>query len=95
MRKIKLSKSVYELYKELERLEDILDFSVFYSFLRVFESRHFLPGFHVDKGYFEIHEDDSNELIVLRFGHNSRLGDEGIELTENEVNDLVKCLKRM
>ena len=30
MRKIKLTKGIYELYQELERLEEVLDFSVFY-----------------------------------------------------------------
>jgi hypothetical protein len=95
MRKIKLTKGIYELYQELERLEDVLDFSVFYPLSRAFESRHFLPGFHVNKGYFEIHEDDSDELVVLRFGYNARLGDEGFELTNKEVEELVEQLKEV
>ena len=32
MKQITITKNVYELYQQLERLEDILNFSVFYSF---------------------------------------------------------------
>ena len=95
MRKITITKLIYELYKELERLEDILDFSVFYPLEHAFESHHFLPGFHVNRVYYEIHEDDKNELIVLQFGSNALLGDEGYEVEGKYLEELVKTLKSM
>ena len=95
MRKITISKPIYELYKELERLEELLDFSVFYPLERAFESHHFLPGFHVDKVYYEIHEDDKNNLIVLQFGKNALLGDEGYEVEGKYLEELIETLKAM
>ena len=95
MRKIVLTKQIYELYQELERLEDVLDFSVFYPLMRAFESHHFLPGFHVDEVYYEIHKNNNNELIALRFGQNSRLGDEGYEVEGKYLDELIESLKKL
>jgi len=63
--------------------------------LRAFESHHFLPGFHIEKEYYEIYEDDENNLIVLSFGGNARIGDEGFELDDEEVGELVERLKEI
>jgi hypothetical protein len=96
MNKVTLTKGIYELYQQLERLEEVLDFSVFYSLSRAFESHHFLPGFHLDRGYYEIHENsDDDELILLRFGNDSRIGDQGYDVTEKEVLEIVERLKEL
>lgn len=95
MRKITLTKEVYKLYQELERLEDKLYFSAFYPLERAFESHHFLPGFYVEDKYYEIHENDNNELIVLQFGHNAMLDDLGYELNTDDIQYLVSVLKEI
>lgn len=92
MRKVKLTRNLFELYKELERLEEVLDFSVYYSLEDAFHSHHFLPGFYFEQEYFEIQEDDNEELNVLNFGFYGCI-DEGIELSDKEVGELVSKLK--
>lgn len=95
MRKITLTKEIYELYRELERLEDVLTFSSFRTLNEAFESHHFLPGFYVDGIYYEIHDNDDNELEVLRFNPNARLGDEGYEISDKYLKELVETLKKL
>lgn len=92
MRKITLTKEIYELYQELERLEDKLYFSVSYPLSRAFDSHHFLPGFYVEDVYYEIHEDNS-ELKVISFNPNAILGDLGHELNTDDIQYLVSKLK--
>ena len=95
MKKIILTKQIYKLYQELERLEDVLTFSSFRTLVEAFESRHFLPGFYVDEVYYEIHDNDDNELEVLRFSSNARLGDEGYEISDEYLKELVETLKKL
>ena len=95
MRKITLTKEIYELYRELERLEDKLYFSVSYPLSRAFDSHHFLPGFYVEDRYYEIHNNDDNELKVLSFNPNARLGDEGYEISDEYLKQLVETLKKL
>lgn len=94
MRKITLTKEIYDLYQELERLEDKLDFSVSYPLSRAFGSHHFLPGFYVEGVYYEIHEDNS-ELKVISFSSNAVLGDLGHELNTDDIQYLVNELKEI
>lgn len=95
MKKITLTKEIYELYQELERLENILTFSSFRTLDEAFESHHFLPGFYVDGIYYEIHDNDDNELVVLQFGHNAILGDFGYEINVDDIQHLISSLKRI
>jgi hypothetical protein len=95
MNKITLTRGIYELYLELERLEEVLDFSVFYSLSRAFESHNFLPGFHLDGEYYEIHENSAGELILMQFSSNSLLGDLGHSVSDSEVLEIVERLKEL
>lgn len=95
MKKIVLTKQIYELYQELERLEDVLIFSSFRTLDEAFESHHFLPGFYVDDIYYEIHDNDNNELEVLRFSPNARLGEEGYEVEGKYLDELIESLKKL
>lgn len=94
MKKITLTKEIYKLYRELERLEDKLYFSVSYPLSRAFDSHHFLPCFYVEDGYYEIHEDNS-ELKVISFNPNAILGDLGHELSDEYLKQLVETLKKL
>jgi hypothetical protein len=96
MNKVTLTKGIYELYLELERLEEVLVFSVFYSLSRAFESHHFVPGFHLDGEYYEVYQNsDDDELILLRFGNDARIGAQGYDVTEKEVLEIVERLKEL
>lgn len=93
MRIIKITKPVYDLYQQLERLEDVLEFSVFYPFSRAFESHHFLPGFTFDGSYYEIQDDSEEVLNVVQFHTNSLLGAMGYKMYDEDIFDLIENLK--
>jgi hypothetical protein len=96
MNKVTLTKGIFELYQQLERLEEVLVFSVFYPLSRAFDYHGFLPGFHLDGEYYEIHQNsDDDELILLRFGNDARIGAQGYDVTEKEVLEIVERLKEL
>lgn len=89
---IGVTKSVYRLCRVLEELEDYLEFSVFYSFAEILESRHYCPGFTYGEYYYEIQYDDSDNLHVLRWSAKSKNDAEGYVLTEKETEELITDL---
>ena len=85
-----VSKEIYLLYLELERLEDKLTFSVFYSFAESLGSHHFMPGFDFENYYYEIQTDGDNNMQVLKFY--GRVN-EGVVLDSKEILELIEELK--
>ena len=89
---MRVSKEVYLLYKELERLEEVLVFSVFYNFLKVFESHHFCPGFDFEENYYEIQVGDKEKLKVLEF---YRFQEKGVILNKKDIKELTEKLSKL
>lgn len=87
-----VSKEIYSLYLELERLENKLTFSVFYSFAESLGSHHFMPGFDFENYYYEIQTDGDNNMQVLKFY--GRVN-EGVVLSKKEVLELVGEVKKI
>jgi hypothetical protein len=90
---ITLTLPIYLLYKELERLRNTLDFTVFFVLEQTFEAPHiFTPAFDFEEEYFEIQENSVGVLKVLSFGFRAykEIGD---ELSDEDVMELVNKLK--
>ena len=85
-----MKEQIFELVKELERLEHTLDFTVFYSFAEFMESNYFCPAFEVDAYYYEIQRDRDNNLVVLRWYGWQKEGD---ILSSQEIENLIQELK--
>jgi hypothetical protein len=92
--KVTVTKEIYLLVRELERLEEVLDFTVFYSFSRILESHNFCPAFDFEGEYYEIQYDNSDELHVLNFGARG-YKEEGDILTKKEIEELTENLKKL
>ena len=90
MKKIILTKQIYELYQELERLKDTLNFAFPYSLGDVFISDDYMVGFYLNEDYYEVFKNRHNELRV--FTNNITLRVKEV-LTEEELEDLVNRLK--
>lgn len=65
---IGVTKPIYELVKALEKLEDKIDFTVFYSFAEILESHHFCPAWSYDEIYYEIQYDNEDVILKMGFG---------------------------
>lgn len=91
---VKVSKEIYLLCRELERLEDELEFSVFYSFAEILTSHNFCPGFTFDNVYYEIQYDNEDCLRVLDFGVRE-WKEEGDILTAEGIESLTIELSRL
>lgn len=89
---VKVSKETYLLCRELERLEDDLIFTVFYSFAEILESHHRCPAFTFRDVYYEVQYDEDNYLRVLDFGVRE-WKEEGDVLTEKEIEELTKQIQ--
>ncbi len=94
MKYFKVSKELYLLCRELERLEDSLDFTVFYSFAEILSSQHFCPAFTFVDVYYELQYDYSNKLRVLNFGERG-WRKEGLEMDDKEIESLIFELKSL
>lgn len=92
MKTVGVSKEIYILCRELERLEDVLVFTVFYSFAEILSSHHFCPAFDYDDVYYEIQYDISETLQVLNFGERG-WREEGLIMTKEEIESLTLNLK--
>ena len=90
---IGVTKEIYDLVKVLEKYEDEINFSVFYSFSQILESYHFCPGFYHKETYYEIQYNDVDCLKVLDFGEKEwkEMGD---ELTEKDIIELTENIKK-
>jgi len=87
-----VSPQIYALYQQLERLEDVLNFTVFYSFAESLQSHHFCPGFEFEGGYYEIQKKDNDELnLLLFFGQEGR----GYVRDSKEIEGLVERLNKV
>ena len=87
-----VTKQIHDLCKALEKRELTLDFSAFYSFAEILESRHFCPGFEFDNQYYEIQYDEFDTLQVLEFPFRGHMDDEGSVLNSHEIEMLTKKL---
>ena len=88
-----MENKIFDLVKELERLEHTLVFTVFYSFAEFMESDFFFtPAFEVDAYYYEVQEDNEGELRVLRFYRNQ---EDGEVLSLQELESLILELKEI
>lgn len=86
-----MKEKIKKLVRELDRLENNLEFTLFYSFDEVVESNFKrLPAFEFEGYYYEIQESNSGELTVLEFVHNA---DEGSKLSSQEIENLIQELK--
>lgn len=83
---------IHNLVKVLERMEDDLVFTVFYSFAEFEKSHHYTPAWNFDAYYYEIQYDNSDELQVLRWYHRAPSNTEGDVLNEDEITQLTKDL---
>ncbi len=92
MKKVGVSKTMYLLCRELERLEDELNFTVFYPFAEILDSHHFCPAFDFEGVYYEVQYSDKDYLQLLDFGRrgHKEIGD---ILTEKEILELIEKLK--
>jgi hypothetical protein len=95
MKIVGISKTMYLLCKELERLEDNLVFSVFYSFAEILDSYHFCPAFEFEQSYYEVQFDGDNNLKLLEFPFRGHMGDEGWEVEEKDILKLIKSLNKI
>ena len=84
---VKVDKETYLLCRELERLEDVLNFTVFYPFAEILESHHKCPAFTFKNVYYEVQYDNENCLRVVDFGVRE-WKDEGDILTTKEIESL-------
>lgn len=91
---MKVTKEIYLLCKELERLEEILEFSVFYSFSEILTSHHFCPGFTFEDVYYEVQYDNENCLTLIDFGRKG-FREEGDIMSEKEIENLTLGLKKL
>lgn len=87
-----VTKEIYLLCRELERLENSLTFSVFYSFAEILESHHYCPGFYWDDVYYEVQYDDSDNLRVLNFGERG-WREEGLIMENEDIINLTNNLR--
>ena len=92
MKKITLTKEIYELYRELERLEDVLDFAFPYLLKDAFISDDYLAGFYFGDSYYEISKNNDNELYVFTNNITTRKKE---VLIDEEVIELVNRLKTL
>ena len=90
---IGVTKSVYQLVMVLEEGEDVIDFTVFYSFAEILESHHFCPAWDFDGSYYEIQYDAEDCLQVLDFGVRG-WKDAGDILTDKEVIELTINIRK-
>lgn len=88
-----VTKSIYELVRVLEEGENVLNFTVFYSFAEILESHHFCPAWDFDGSYYEIQYDSENCLQVLDFGVKGwkEVGD---ILTDKQIVHLTKIIRK-
>ena len=89
-----VTKSIYELIRVLEEGEDVLNFTVFYSFAEILESHHFCPAWDFELQYYEIQYDEFYRLQVLQFPFRSCIGDKGHILTEEQIIDLTENIRK-
>lgn len=88
-----MKEKIFELVRELERLEHTLVFTVFYSFAEFMESDNgFCPAFEVDAHYYEIQKDREDNLVVLRWYGKQEEGD---ILSLQEIENLIQELKNI
>jgi hypothetical protein len=90
-----VTKTMYLLCKELERLEDRLVFSVLYSFAEILDSHHFCPGFDFENSYYEVQYDNNNCLHLMYFPFRGYMGDEGLVVEEKDILELIENLKKL
>lgn len=92
MKTVGVSKTMYLLCRELERLEDKLNFTVFYSFAEILESPHFCPAFDFENSYYEVQYDTDDSLQLLEFPY---MSDEGWVVEEKDILKLIENLNKL
>lgn len=88
-----VTKSIYELVRVLEEGEDVLNFTVFYSFAEILESHNFCPAWDFDEVYYEIQHNDKDCLHVLDFGVKG-WKEVGAILTEEQIIELTENIRK-